>query len=209
MSKPQDAAPEQTDSPDSAAAVGAVPSGKPAWKRVLGKSWVVLFVVVLIVLQFGLFAYLRHGSSALPMTPEITLGEFRFEGAKDATPVRAAEFELHIGILPEVDRDARLRLVARRYKVQEGIEELLRRAQATDFEDPALAELKRQLQEQINTSLGLRSVREIIITDLKLTRGTVVATATASEVAESGDLRESAPPSDTSTPADSHTTSSL
>lgn len=208
MSKPQDPASERDEPGEAGTSAGA--PAKSRWKRLLGKTWVVLFVVVLIALQFGLFAYLRSGSSVIPTTPEITLGEFCFENASaTASPIRRAEFELHVGVLPEVDRDARLRLIARRYKVQQAIEELLRRSQATDFEDPALAELKRQLQEQINTSLGLRSVSEIIITDLKLTRGAMVAEATTIEAEVADDSPDSASPAAPVTSADSHATSSL
>jgi flagellar basal body-associated protein FliL len=140
-------------------------------------------VIVLIGLQFVIFGYLRSSAGAAPTTPEITLGEFRFEHAGEgAASILGAEFQLHIGLLPEVDRDARARLSARRFKVQQSIEELLRRAHSADFEDPSLSELKRQFQEQINTSLGIRAVSEIIITDLAIRRSEPVAAASDSEL---------------------------
>ena len=46
------------------------------------------------------------------------------------------------------------------------VEELLRRAHGTDFADPALTELKRQLQETVNHSLELRAIDEVIVTGL-------------------------------------------
>ena len=56
----------------------------------------------------------------------------------------------------------------RRYAVQQDIEELLRQAHGADFADPVLGELKRQLQEQINRTLEMRAISQVIITDLEL-----------------------------------------
>ena len=39
-----------------------------------------------------------------------------------------------------------------------------------DFEDPALTELRRQLQETINRTLGKAIIEEVIITDLSVDR---------------------------------------
>jgi len=58
-------------------------------------------------------------------------------------------------------------LDACRFRVQQNVEELLRRAHGGDFDDPGLGELKRQLQERINERSG-RAIAEVIVTDLKL-----------------------------------------
>jgi hypothetical protein len=68
-------------------------------------------------------------------------------------------------------REAALReLAAKRLRVQQAVEELIRRAHGGDFDDPLLAGLKQQLQEEINEALGIRVIDDVIITDLKLTR---------------------------------------
>lgn len=104
-------------------------------------------------------------------SPEAALGTFQFVGTgPQNSSVKSAEFDLHISLLPGVDRSARARLADVRYRVQESVEELLRRARGADFEDPGLEELKRQLQEQINTTLGMRAVDQVIVTDLRLER---------------------------------------
>ncbi len=43
-------------------------------------------------------------------------------------------------------------------------------AERLRFEDHELAELKRQIQEQINTTLDMRAVEQVIITDLEVIR---------------------------------------
>ena len=61
-------------------------------------------------------------------------------------------------------------MAARKYHIQQDVEELLRKAHSGDFDDPGLTDLKRQLREQISQDIGVRAVSEIIVTDLKLSR---------------------------------------
>jgi hypothetical protein len=77
---------------------------------------------------------------------------------------------LHIGLLKVDDRVARAKLAANKFRVQQDIEELLRQAGGEDFVDPLLTELKRQLQEQINATIGMRAIAQVIITDLSIDR---------------------------------------
>ncbi|HNE02608.1 MAG TPA: type I-E CRISPR-associated protein Cas6/Cse3/CasE, partial [Plasticicumulans sp.] len=69
-------------------------------------------------------------------SPEAALGAFEFvETGPANSNIKAAKFDLHISLLPGVDRTARARLADVRFRVQESIEELLRRAHGADFED--------------------------------------------------------------------------
>jgi hypothetical protein len=102
---------------------------------------------------------------------EIALGDFEFCGdARGGDDLSGATFALHLTLLDRVDTTARKALTNRRFRVQQDIEQLLRQARSGDFEDPALAGLKRQIQEQINETLGMRAVADVIITDLELDR---------------------------------------
>ena len=77
---------------------------------------------------------------------------------------------MHIALLEQVEVAARRELSAKRFRVQQAVEELTRRAHGGDFEDPLLTELKRRLQERVNEALGIRVIADVIITDLKLER---------------------------------------
>jgi flagellar basal body-associated protein FliL len=126
---------------------------------------------------FTCFRWRGTGSEVVP-SAELSLGDFRFvadpfEGARaEESRVSSAEFSLHIELVRQFDSSARQQLTARKFRVRQDIEELLRRAHSGDFDNPLLGELKRQLQEQINTTLGMGAVAEVIITDLKLQRET-------------------------------------
>lgn len=149
----------------------STPSKMAWWRGFSTRKWVVILVVGSVVLHAIGFTYSRLAGRTPPNsgTPEVSLGVFRFEADKDeAGRVTAAEFSLHIALLEQVDQAARGQLEAHRLRVQQGVEELLRQAHGGDFDDPDLGELKRRLQEQINETLGMRAIADVIITDLKL-----------------------------------------
>ncbi len=141
------------------------------WRRLFTRKRIAILVVVSILAHGVGFAYFRffRRSAAAVTSPEVGLGAFRFEAGKgEVGRITGAEFSLHIALLDQVDRAARRRLEDHRVRVQQDVEELLRRAHGGDFEDPSLRELKRQLQERINETLGMRVISDVMITDLKI-----------------------------------------
>lgn len=133
--------------------------------------WIVLLIVLSVIVHgigFVCYRLSAHGNDA-GGEPEISLGEFEYRAAPgEHSPLTDATFDLYITLLDAPNLKAREQLAARRYRVEQDIEQLLRRAHAGDFDDPNVAELKRQIQEQINESLGMRVVADVIITNLKL-----------------------------------------
>ncbi len=165
------------DKPDEKAEVPAEnenpkASGKTAWlRRFLSRKWIAILVVALTAINGIAYACVRLAASSPPpvISPEVSLGVFRFEADEgEVGRIAAAEFALHIALLKQVDQPARRRLENYQFRVQQDVEELLRRAHGGDFDDPNLGELKRQLQARINETLGMRAIAEVIITDLKL-----------------------------------------
>jgi len=121
-------------------------------------------------------------------TAEISLGSFCFQAAPDDRGrVARARFSLHLALLSHVESAARQRLAARKYRVRQSVEQLLRAARSGDFEDPALEGLKARLQQQINQVIDLKAVAEVIITDFRVERaGRSEGTATATARSEPG-----------------------
>ena len=147
--------------------------GKRRWLNLKGlvsrKALISILVASLVIHGAGMWYYMAVRASVDPASLETSLGEFHYEADNTASAVvRRAQFQLHISLLPEVRRTARSLLTTRQYKVQQDIEQLMRQASGGDFEEPTLSELKRQLREQINNSLGIKAVDEVIITDLSL-----------------------------------------
>jgi len=152
----------------------AASATQPWWRNLLEPKWIALFLVLSLSLPGLVFAYshFRVASNDPSLVQgEVGLGEFRFVAdARERSPIVAATFSLHLALLPETESLARERLVSRKYRVQQDVEELLRQAHGGDFEDPSLGDLKRQIQEQINSTLGVRVVDDVIVTNLDLQR---------------------------------------
>jgi len=139
------------------------------------------------VLLHGLvFAGLKlQGSPKTPPPVEISLGEFRFRSSQPGPgQVREARFSLHLALLEEVAHAADGQLRNHAFRAEQDVEQLLRQANSRDFDDPLMAEMKRQFQEQLNRTLGFRAIDEVIITDLEVQR-TPEATSSVVETAES------------------------
>ena len=138
-------------------------------KRFASYRILAFFLLATVIFQGALFGYYQLGGNAsdLSGTDEVSLGTFRFESDEtEGGRVSYAEFGIHIALLGQVDPVARCQLEKRKFRVQQDIEELLRQAQSGDFDDPNLGELKRQLQEQINATLQMKAIADVIITDL-------------------------------------------
>jgi len=156
--------------------------------RHVSKRWLaVLLGISLLGHGIGFAVYSLRRGRAEPEVPhkEISLGEYQFAPEqREGSPVLGAGFSLHIALLEDFDRLARRLLAQRKYRVQQGIEELLRKAHGGDFRDPGLAQLKQQLQERVNEILGVRAISDVIITDLEIQHAPE-ATGTAVETAGS------------------------
>ncbi len=150
------------------------PAAPPWWRHLLAPKWLAVFLVLAVLVPGAVYMLGRLGSPANtgePARGEVSIGEFRFlAGANHRSPIVVATFSLHLALLPETEALAREKLVSHKYRVRQGIEQLLRRARGADFEDPALGDLRRQFQEQINETLGIRAVADCIVTDLDLVR---------------------------------------
>jgi flagellar basal body-associated protein FliL len=129
-------------------------------------------IVSIVANLAGVFYFRALAQGASPVaTPEVALGEYHFV-AEEHEPgqVTEAEFTLHIELVRQAEKPARRLLEARRQKVRQNVEELLRTAHGGDFNDPALKQLKSQLQKRLNETLGIRAVADVIVTELRMER---------------------------------------
>ena len=141
--------------------------------RLLTRKWLLILLALSVVGHvIGLtYSQLRATWPASELGPEVSLGAFRFVAEpEERGGIVSAEFRLHIALLSQVEAAARKEISGKRLRVQQAVEELVRRAHGGDFDDPLLAGLKQQLQEQINETLGIRVIDDVIITELKLER---------------------------------------
>lgn len=140
------------------------------FRQAASKHWFVgMITLALLGHGAGLWIFAIQRTARPDQTSEVDLGQFEFRNtAARRGEMNRATFSLHIRFIDEVASRARQQLADRQFRVEQDIEEILRQAHDADFADPHLRELKRQLQEQINRSLDLRSVAEVIVTDLDI-----------------------------------------
>ncbi len=155
---------EPTDSKETA------PKKKNKFRSFFRRKWVIVIIVATLVVQgvgAGYYCLFHAGSGNLKA--EVSLGKFQFFAtAPQGTRIAKADFHLHISLLEDVEAVARSLLTRHQFRVQQNVEQLLRQAHLADFEDPTLTELKRQLQETINRTLGKRVIGEVIITEFSI-----------------------------------------
>ena len=159
------------------------------------KSLVIVIVLSLVLHGIGLgySHYSRsHGRTDTgEETTEVSLGSYRFEAEpSEQGDIVGAKFCLHIALIDDVEPPARQALAQRQIRVQQNVEELLRQAHGGDFVDPALGELKRQLQERINETLGVRMIDDVIITNLEIHRRHAAGKSAATTASSSSSLDE-------------------
>lgn len=152
---------------------------KKGLRRLFNVKVVIALVAVTLLVNVAFLAFCSLGSDKTVDKTEHDLGTYDFSAdPSEKGNISSAEFNLHISVLEGLEKETRRRLDAKKFRVQQDIEELLRRAHGGDFDDPNLGELKRRLQARINETLGMKAIADVIITDLKLARNPQAAEPT-------------------------------
>lgn len=142
------------------------------WSRLFSTKTLIVLTATLVVAHSCVLlpvAWERFSRSR-SVESEIALGTFRYRAeSEDVSNLIAVEFDLHVSLLDGTERAARQLFLRHNFKVQQSVEELLRNTDHHDFGDPQLTELKRRLQETINSTLNQRVISEVIITGLTTT----------------------------------------
>ncbi|MCH8923693.1 MAG: hypothetical protein IIA67_11175 [Planctomycetes bacterium] len=172
------------------------PQRKKLWSRLANRRTLAAILAASVIAHGVGFIYYNKLRHIIVQSPEVGLGEFEFEGVDTRlSPVTRATFSLHVSLLSDIEPRARTRLYTRRFRVQQDIEQLLRESQGGDFEDPKLDEIKNRIQEQINITLDMRAIEQVIVTDLAVTRVGKNAPLTPAATAGATDSREGTTPS--------------
>jgi flagellar basal body-associated protein FliL len=150
--------------------------------------WLAFLLISTLVIHGIGWAYYKAASASVPveLSPEIDVGNYKFMADKTSGGrLSSAEFSLYITALEGLDRIARTRLASHKFRVQEEIESLLRQAHSGDFDDPSLNDLKRQIRDKINQTLGNRVVSDVIIANMKISTSNNKEPAAAADAASS------------------------
>lgn len=167
-------------------------------RRLVSRKWLAIFLAISILghgLGIAAFCLFRNRGTNELASNEISLGTYRFTPEQaEGSPILGAEFAVHVVLLDEIARSSRGLLAQHKFRVQAGIEELLRNVHGGDFRDVSLRDLKGRLQERVNEAVGMRAVAEVIVTDLVIERPSRPAD-TSTETAEATHLTDGQKPS--------------
>ncbi len=154
-------------------------------RRVIASRWTLAAVAAWAVIQTaGLAAYYALGRSTPEAAREVTIGQFRFEAPPVPDAVYQADFTIHVVAAPSLEKFVGQQLAEKQLRVRQAIEELLRLAGPTDFEDPVLGELKRRIKAKLNQLLGAQAIADVLVTDLKLQRAASGGAPTGSDCSD-------------------------
>ncbi len=179
------------DNPNTPGDEAAAPAASEAatsrfgWLRKLKpgvRGWVVVVVVASVAIHAGFVVY-SHWPAAPAARPatEIPLGKYCFAMTSAAgSPLPKAEFSLYVTILSGLEEMGREKIDTHRFRIQQGVEQLLRKVHPGDFDDPTLGDLKNQLREVVDAAMQLRAVGDVVITDLRVTGGSPPAAGSPS-----------------------------
>lgn len=172
MSKTPSPVPPKAD-PEPSEPTSAKPSAGSQSRGLFTRKGLVILLSVSLVVHGMVFGYLGlfSGKAERELTPEaeVALGTFCYHGDRvEGGRVTQVDFSLYLALANPGDRADWKLVAAHKYRLQEGVEELLRRAHAADFEDPVLRELKRRLRQRIEETLGRPVVADVMVTNLKV-----------------------------------------
>jgi len=168
---PKPAVAPNVNAEESAEASAAAPAKTGIGPMLRKRWWLVLLVGWLVADVVGVLYYcLRSPAETKPVVEsEFDLGSFRFQIGSKGNGTKGS-FALHVSLKNPQDKAAMAALVSRRFRIQQSVEELMRGANESEFEDPRLLGLKRLIGAQINETSGRDLLGEVILTDLHLER---------------------------------------
>ena len=112
---------------------------KKGVKQILNYKLIAVLIIITVVINGAGWAFRTLGNGHALGRLEHDLGTYHFSADPgEAGDVSAAQFHLHIAVLDGIEKEVLRRLTEKKFRVQQDVEELLRRAHGGDFADPSL-----------------------------------------------------------------------
>lgn len=147
------------------------PAPKPSRTAWFTRKRLAILLSLSLLIHVAVLAYVCFGPkpASAPPPAEVSLGDFSYHGDHlEGGRMVKADFSLHVALEHYTDPRVGLLLANHRYRIRQGVEELMRRAHAGDFEDPTLKSLKRRVLERIEETVGERIVSDVMVTQLRV-----------------------------------------
>lgn len=140
------------------------------------------------------YIYFWPKPPSAPPPAEVSLGDFSYHGDHlEGGRMVKADFSLYVALENHTDPRVGLLLANHRYRIRQGVEELMRRAHAGDFEDPTLKSVKRRVLDRIEETVGERIVSDVMVTHLRVRWNSPTDSKTPAETKSTSETAEAIP----------------
>jgi hypothetical protein len=141
------------------------------WTRLFSSRWLIGAVAISFLLEAAIIYWFRMRSpqEAAIIAEEIPLGSFEFSrsGGVDKQIYRG-QFDLFVRLSDHLESSERQQFMREQPRLQQAVEEALRRLRLADFTDLRLSRLKTHVQERLNDELGFDAVAEVLVSNFKI-----------------------------------------
>jgi hypothetical protein len=103
------------------------------------------------------------------ITGEIALGSFEFVRVSGDKQLYRGQFDLFVNLCDRIDASRQKQFLRELPRLQQAVEETVRRLRLADFTDLRLSRLKTRVQDRLNDELGFDAVEEVLVANLKIT----------------------------------------
>jgi hypothetical protein len=141
------------------------------WIRLFSSRWLIAAVAISFLLETAIIYWFRMRSpqEAAIVVEEIPLGSFDFSRSGDRDkPVYRGQFDLFVRLSDRLESSDRQQFMREQPRLQQAVEDTLRRLRLADFTDLRLSRLKSRVQERLNDELGFDAVTEVLVSNFKI-----------------------------------------
>jgi hypothetical protein len=163
---------------------------------IFSARWLIAAVAISFLLEAAIIYWFRGRtpSDAPLVAGEIPLGSFEFSRTGGANQkVYRGQFDLFVRLSDQLDASQQQQFLREQPRLQQVVEETVRRLRLADFTDYRLSRLKARVEERLNDELGFTVVSEVLIANFKISAFQPIRSAAPPSAAPSSDRPADAP----------------
>ncbi len=140
------------------------------WSRLFAWRWLIAAVTISLLLEAAVIYWfrVRTPDDAPMITGEVALGSFEFTRSGGDNQIYRGQFDLFVRLADRLDASQQQQFVREEQRLQQAVEETVRRLRLADFTELRLTRLKDRVQDRLNDELGFNGVEEVLIANFKI-----------------------------------------
>ncbi len=148
---------------------GSVSAGAQ-WSGLFSWRWLIAAVALLFLVEAAMIYWFRVRTphDAPLITGEIALGSFEFARPGGDNQIYRGQFDLFVRLADRLDTSQQQQFLREPQRLQQAVEETLRRLRLADFTELRLTRLKTRVQDRLNDELGFEAVEEVLVANFKM-----------------------------------------